>query len=245
MWISRPDPERISRPHRLRSLVALAGLLLASGTGTWAAVARDVAPRESARANGGMGAGLVIHNVAVESDEPDASGRQLVGFDISWTGPTFPGVYRCTWRAMGPDGAVVGTYTDVVVGLRTTAHLTLPIQVTSKAVDADASCQDQRLDTDTGEAYSYAFSNVRAVPIDAHAVDVFFDARWLGAAHPGPVTCTLGLFDEVGSQVASQQVTIMIATGTGVGLSSRVWLDTPLPASPTTASIEGCRPFTG
>lgn len=174
-----------------------------------------------------------------------ASGRQLVGFDISWTGPMFPGVYRCTWRALGSDGAVVGTYTDVVVGLRRTAHLTLPIPVTSKATGADASCQDQRLDTDTGEAYSYAFSNIRVVPIDARAVDVFFDARWLGTAHPGPVTCTLGLLDEGGSALASQQVTIMIATGTGVDLGSRVWSDTRLPASPTAASIDGCRPFTG
>ena len=83
------------------------------------------------------------------------------------------------------------------------------------------------------------------VPIDARAVDVFFDARWLGAAHPGPVTCTVGLFDEGGRRVASQEVTFMIATGTGVDLSARVWRETPLPAAPTMASIEGCRPFTG
>ncbi len=245
MWTAhRSDRQRVRKPYRLRPLASLAAVLLISAIGTWAADAAGVAHRGSLVTNE-PGAGLAITDVTLGSAGSSAPGEQLVTFDISWTGSTFPGVYRCTWRALGPDGDVVGAYTDIVVGLRSTAHLTLPIQVASKATEADGSCQDHRLDTDTGEAYAYEFSNIRAVPVDAHAVDVLFDARWLGTAHPGPVTCTLGLYDESGSRLAAQQVTIMIATGTGVDFSSRVWSEAPFPASPTAASIDGCHPFTG
>jgi hypothetical protein len=186
---------------------------------------------------------VVISASLVSATASEAKGR----FDFAWTSPSFPGFHECTWRAIGADGSLLGSYSDLVAALSPTQDLPVSISTHDRATRLDASCGPR---LDIGEPYAYDFSNITVAPstlssADPGTVVVTFDVTWAGPATPGAVSCTISYFDSTGKLLDDHDTfTFMAMTGSVTGgehsYASLVFTST----TPASASYS-CTPFTG
>ena len=192
-------------------LGALAAGLALAALAVWVAPFRGApsrppgapAGRAAPRAGAADDAALLIRNVTPAPGGP-VGGRQEDTFETAWPADTFPGVYRCTFTADGADGSEVGTYSDLVVALAARATARVWVPVTSPAASVRASCGDR---LDVGGPYGYELTDLRIgwSPTTGKegvgAVEVRFDARWLGSGQAGPVQCVFSFVDGAGTVV--------------------------------------------
>jgi hypothetical protein len=186
---------------------------------------------------------LQFQNVQLQPGS-GASLEANVVFDLVWSGETFPGVFECTWRALGPSGSVVGHSSDTVLAMMPVyRNLSVTIPVRTAAATVEGTCH-KRLDV--GEPYAYEISNIRVEPESSlpNTVRIVFDARWLEPATPGPVTCTYSLFDTAGSLIVEQRGHYVDLGGSSQNTYARVTSASLAGTTPVPASIS-CHPFTG
>ena len=187
---------------------------------------------------------LAIRNAEVVPDAPDAQGRETVKYEIAWTGTSFPGTHRCTWEALGADGAVVGSYSTEVMSLQPLATGEHEIAVSAPALSARGSCEAKRLDSDKNE---YTFSNVSIKPDglteSTATYDVTFDWQWTGTERSGAVSCFVRFVDAQGNVLADHPVNITLSSTSG---SMTFTVSEPAlkeAGVPSAASLVDCAPF--
>ncbi|MGZ5297409.1 MAG: hypothetical protein ACXWEG_08985 [Actinomycetota bacterium] len=171
-----------------------------------------------------------------------------VTWRTSWVSDVFPGVRSCVWRAFAADGSVIGTSKDTFVSLDPSdQEATVRIPVSAVPASADIGCSDDRLDV--GGTYAYSFSNIEPqVPdIEGRPWAISFDAKWLGDAFPGVVTCHAQLLDESDGTLADEPVNVFVGEGAvaqGQAVLSSDLSDVPKD-SLADAAMVSCVPFAG
>ena len=65
------------------------------------------APRATSRPLASSTPGLEFRNL--RAGKSDEAGKAEVLFDLVWTSDNFPGIFRCTWEAVGTNGRLSGS----------------------------------------------------------------------------------------------------------------------------------------
>ena len=223
--------------RRIASLIL--GLTLTGALVSGLVLIRD--RTESRKPRSGVGAvvgdPLTPNGVRVSSS---SASKANVTFDLNWSGAVFPGVFECTWDALGADGAVVGSYSTEVVSLQPViADTSIDIDVSAPAVAARADCGSSRLDD--GRPYEYSFSDVQAVSTEKGLASVSFLATWRGGGYPGVVKCSVEVLGLNGEVLTAQNFNIHIAPGTSDPTDLRVLA--PSLKEVKDARLSNCQPF--
>jgi hypothetical protein len=120
--------------------------------------------------------------------------------------------------------------------------------VTSPAASVRASCGDR---LDVGGPYGYELTDLRIgwSPTTGKegvgAVEVRFDARWLGSGQAGPVQCVFSFVDGAGTVVhRTAPVTLFAAEGTLTDARHRFFAPAFAGTRPSSAEV-ACSRFTG
>jgi hypothetical protein len=166
-------------------------------------------------------------------------------YDLLWDGTTFPGVRQCTWQAFDSKGEPVGSFTDSVLAM-TPKYSDMPVSipVSAEPTTASGSCSETRMDA--GSPYAYEFADVHPVqdPKRPDEVRVFFGAKWLGSAAPGPVSCTFDLIASSGELIYQAQGDVYLMEDPPAEVSFMIRADELATETPTDANMS-CVPFTG
>jgi hypothetical protein len=180
---------------------------------------------------------VLVSGVELKSS---TASRARLGFNIRWPSTSFPGIFRCSWEALGPGGAVVGTYSTEVVSLQPSiSDQTIELDTTSVATNARAACGPDRLDD--GRPYAYSFANVTATSPEEGVAMVTYEAVWQADSYPGVVTCSVEVLGPEDRVLESQVFNIHV--GPSAPLESDLRLVAEGLTTVTGGRIRDCQPF--